>query len=120
MKNNNEITYDTFCAGSTKKLFFNIQAKTQQGLTPADLSGFTANIKVYKFGLPNNILIDDECMISASKLGLVIYDLKPSDTIDFSEGVYCVQLTLVDTSNSFVYKRHCNWYVQEKISRDRT
>ncbi len=114
---NNEITYDTFCGGSTKLLQFYIQTVKDGVAQYVDLTNFTVNMKVYKFGLPYDVLLDKECTISTTTTGLVIYNLLPADTMDFTEGVYCVQLTLKDVGNQFTYKRVCHWYIQEKVGR---
>ncbi len=112
---NNMITYDTFCAGSTKTLMFNIKTIQQGQTISVDLSKFNANLKVYKFGIPTNILLDVECTVSGTQEGLITYELKTVDTMNFTEGVYCFQLTLTDTKNEFIYKKQGNWYVQARI-----
>ncbi len=115
MARNNEVTYETFCAGSSKTVVFNIKEKSDGHIQPADLSGYIATLKLFKFGCTETILLNINGEIDVHTKGRVVVYLRGQDTINLTEGIYGFQLTLSNPLQGRVYKKQENWYIQAKV-----
>ncbi len=115
MSRNNEVTYETFCAGSSKTAIFNIKEKTNGHIQPADLTRYVATLKLFKFGCSDTILLNIDGEIDPHNIGRVVVHLKGQDTINLTEGIYTFQLTLSSPLQGKVYKKQENWYIQAKV-----
>lgn len=112
LKNNNTISDERFVGGETKMLKFYIRDEHK---IPVDLNGYTATLKVCKWGDYNNVILERECEIDAdTTLGLIRYNLVSGDTNTWSDGIYSFQLTLL-YSDQIAYKKQGVWYVKGVI-----
>lgn len=112
LQNSSTLKDEKFVAGETKTLKFNIRDKYE---TPVDLNGYTATLKVCKWGDYNNVILERECEIDTdTTLGLVKYNLVSDDTNTWIDGIYSFQLTLL-YSDQIAYKKQGVWYIKGVI-----
>lgn len=109
MSSQNSIQDEKFIAGETKTLMFYIE--DERG-NPMDLRGYTATLKVCRWGSYNSVILQRDCVVDAdTTLGLVKYNLISSDTNTWSDGTYRFQLTLI-YNDQITYKKQGNWYIR--------
>lgn len=112
MQNNSPLQDETFIAGESRTI--NFEVKDELGL-PLDLTLFSVSVKVCPLGEKSyTILTKTGTIDSDPKTGKFSIKLVPSDTLEWDEGYYTFQAIITQTIAN-EYRIEGTWYVKGAI-----